>query len=95
MLKSIWAAMTKVLFYICTKVAQWCLTLCDAMDCSPPGSSFHGFLQSRIVEWITMPSSRVRKTQEMNPGLLHLSQVLYCLSYQGSQNTITSVFYKQ
>ena len=28
------------------------LTLCDPMDCSPPGSSVHGILQARIVEWV-------------------------------------------
>ena len=28
------------------------------MDCSPPGSSVHGILQARILQWITMPSSR-------------------------------------
>ena len=39
-------------------VAQLCLTLCDPMDCSPPGSSVHGILQARILEWIAMPSSR-------------------------------------
>ena len=33
-------------------VAQLCLTLCDPMDCSPPGSSVHGILQARILEWI-------------------------------------------
>ena len=33
--------------------------LCDPMDCSPPGSSVHGILQARILEWIAMPSSRV------------------------------------
>ena len=38
-------------------VAQSCLTLCDPMDCSPPGSSVHGILQARILEWVTMPSS--------------------------------------
>ena len=32
--------------------------LCDCMDCSLPGSSVHGILQSRILEWIAMPSSR-------------------------------------
>ena len=37
---------------------QFCLTLCDAMDCSLPGSSVHGFLQARILEWVAMPSSR-------------------------------------
>ena len=33
-------------------------TLCDPMDCSPPGSSVHGTLQARILEWVAMPSSR-------------------------------------
>ena len=33
------------------------MTLCDLMDCSPPGSSVHGILQARIREWIAMPSS--------------------------------------
>jgi len=38
---------------------QSCLTLCDPMDCSsPPGSSVHGILQARILEWAAMPSSR-------------------------------------
>ena len=30
-------------------------TLCDPMDCSPPGSSVHGVLQTRILEWTTCP----------------------------------------
>ena len=29
-----------------------CLTLCDPMDCNPPGSSVHGILQARILEWV-------------------------------------------
>ena len=37
---------------------QSCLTLCNRMDCSPPGSSVHGILQARILEWIAMPFSR-------------------------------------
>ena len=40
------------------QVAQSCPTLCDPMDCSPPGSSVHGILQARILEWVAMPSSR-------------------------------------
>ena len=32
-------------------VAQLCLTLCDSMDCSPPGSSVHGIFQARVLEW--------------------------------------------
>ena len=39
-------------------VAQSCLTLCNPMDCSPPGSSVHGILQTRILEWVAMSSSR-------------------------------------
>ena len=32
-------------------------TLCNPMDCNPPGSSVHGILQARILEWVVMPSS--------------------------------------
>ena len=39
-------------------VIQLCLTLCDPMDCSLPGSSLHGIFQGRILEWVAMPSSR-------------------------------------
>ena len=38
-------------------VAQSCLTLCDPMDCSPPGSSVHGILQARTLEWVPIPFS--------------------------------------
>ena len=38
--------------------AQLCLTLCDPMDCGPPGSSVYGILQARILEWVAMVSSR-------------------------------------
>ena len=34
--------------------AQWSSTLCDSMDCSPPGSSVHGIYQARILEWIAI-----------------------------------------
>ena len=39
-------------------LAQSCPTLCDLMDCSPPGSSVHGILQARILEWVAISSSR-------------------------------------
>ena len=41
-----------------SEVAQSCLTLCDPMDCSPPGSSVHGILQARILEWVAISFSR-------------------------------------
>ena len=34
-----------------SEVAQSCLTLCDPMDCRPPGSSIHGIFQARVLEW--------------------------------------------
>ena len=39
-------------------VAQSCPTLCDPRDCSLPGSSGHGILEARILEWVPMPSFR-------------------------------------
>ena len=39
------------------KVAQLCPTLCDLTACSHPGSSVHGILQARTLEWVAMPSS--------------------------------------
>ena len=39
-------------------VTQSCLTLYDLMDCSPPGSSVHGILQAKILEWVAMSSSK-------------------------------------
>ena len=41
-----------------SEVAQSCLTLCDPMDCSPPGLSVHGILQARILKWVASSFSR-------------------------------------
>ena len=43
---------------VCAQSLQLCPTLCNFMDCSPPGSSVHGILQAKILEWVAMPSSR-------------------------------------
>ena len=52
-------AQIKLLFQLCVRsVPQLCLTLWDPMDCSPPGSSVHGILQARTLEWVAMPFSR-------------------------------------
>ena len=44
--------------YVHAKLLQLCSTLCDSMDCSPPGSSVHDILQIRILEWAAMAFSR-------------------------------------
>ena len=41
-----------------TKLLQSCLTLCDPMYCSLPGSSVHGILQARTLEWVAILFSR-------------------------------------
>ena len=41
-----------------SEVAQLCPTLCNPMDCSPPGSSIHGVFQARVLEWIAISFSR-------------------------------------
>ena len=43
---------------MCAKSLQSCLTFWDPIDCSSPGASVRGILQTRIVEWVAMPSSR-------------------------------------
>ena len=40
------------------KATQLCLTLCNPKDCSLPGSSVHGILQIRVLEWVAVPFSR-------------------------------------
>ena len=39
-------------------ITQSCLTFCDPMGCSQTGSSVHGILQARILEWVAIPFSR-------------------------------------
>ena len=41
-----------------SEVAQLCLTLCDPMDCSLPGSSIHGIFQATVLEWVAISFSR-------------------------------------
>ena len=58
-------------FHCCGLVAQSCLTLCNPRDCNPLGSSVHGILQARILEWVAIFFSRgIFPTQGSNPCLL-------------------------
>ena len=70
-------------------VAQFCPTLCDTMDCSPPGSSMHGISQSRILEWVAIFLLQgIFLTRGLNPSfpsLLHCRWILYLLSYEAVQ----------
>ena len=64
------------------KISQLCPTLCDPMVYSLPGSSVHGILQARILEWVTVPLLQgIFPTQGSNPGLPHCRWILYYLSF--------------
>ena len=56
----------------CAESLQSCLTLCDPMDCSPLGSSVHGILQERILDWVAISFSR----DLFHPGIEHRSPAL-------------------
>ena len=49
-----------------SEVAQWCLTLSDPMDCSPPGSSIHGIFQARVLGWGAIAFSAPTHTHMQN-----------------------------
>ena len=77
----------KPINYCCHLVSHLCLTLCDSMDYSTPGSSVHGISQARILEWVAIPfSSGCSKPRNelMSPALQADSLPL---SHLGSSKT--------
>ena len=62
-------------------VAQSCSTLCDPIDCSPQGSSVHGILQARRLEWVAIPFSR-GSFLPRDPGIKPRSPALQADSLQ-------------
>ena len=77
--------------------AQFCVT---PMDCGLPGSSVHGIIQVRILEWVAVPFSRecsllqgIFPSQGSNPGLPHCRWILYRLSHQRSSRILEWVAY--
>ena len=65
-------------------LAQSCLTLCEPLDCSSPGSSVHGILQARMQEWVAMPSSGGSSRPMIEPASPALQVDSLLLSHQGS-----------
>ena len=57
------------------EVAQSRMTLCDPMDCSLPGSSVHGILQARILEWVAVPFSRASSQIETRSPILQVDSL--------------------
>ena len=66
-------------------VTQLCPTVCDPMDCSPPGPSIHGDSPGKNTGvGCHVLLQGIFPTQRLNPGLLHCRQILDLLSHQGS-----------
>ena len=55
--------------YVCAKLLQSCLTLCNPTNCRVPGSTIHGILQARILEWVAISFSK----DLSNPGIKSMS----------------------
>ena len=71
-------------FMLCL-VTQSCMTLCDPVNCSPPVSSLHGNSPGKNTGvGCHALLEEIFPTQGSNPGLLHCSWILYCVSHLGS-----------
>ena len=71
-----------------------CPTLCDPMDCSPPGSSVHGDSPGMNTEVSChVHFQGIFPTQGSNPGLPHCRQILYHLSFQGNPGELYDQIY--
>ena len=76
---TLWTVKSYESWWDCLKVlaAQLCLTFCDPMDCSPPGSSVHGILLARILEWVAISFSRVSSRPWDRTRLSHIAGRLF------------------
>ena len=85
------------IYGVSAKSLQSCLTLCDPVNCSPPGSSVHGILQTRLLEWVATPSSRGSSWPRLWSCISYVSfigrQVLYHLCLLGSPCILAHLLY--
>ena len=81
----IWSTVKSQIYFheVHAQLLQLCLTLCDPLDCSPPGSSVHGILQARILEWAAIFLLQgIFLSQGLNPSsILHCRGILYPLNH--------------
>ena len=75
-----------LIWVACCSVTESCLTLCDPIDCSPPGSFVHRIFQVRILEWVAISSSRGSSQLKNQTQVCFIScigrQILLPLCYQ-------------
>ena len=63
---------------------QLCPTLCDPMDSSLPGSSVHGILQARILEWVAISFSNIK----LPPTILHMIMYMFQCYFLRSSHSL-------
>ena len=76
--------------------AQSYPTLCDAMNCNPPGSSVQGNSQARILEWVAIPFSRGSSLLRLSLHLLHLLRcrwILYWWAIREAHKWVLGSYY--
>ena len=77
--------------YLCAcSGAQWCLNLCNAMDCSPPGSSFQEIFQARTLEWVAISSGSSRPRDRTCTSCTGRRACSLPLSHLGSPHEVFS-----
>ena len=81
--------LTYVCVCVCTRaraysVIHLCLTLCNPMNSSPPGSSVHGILQARILEWVAISSSRASFGPRIEAASCALAGRFFTTAHVGS-----------
>ena len=78
---------------MCVLVTQLCPTLCDPMDSNPPGSSVHGILQARILQWVASSFSNRNKIVLILRGLTdwQAQEKYSILVVEGSREVVTQV----
>ena len=64
---------------VCVCVTQSCLTLYNPMDYSPPGSSVHGILQARILEWVLIAYSRGSSRPRVHTWVFCIARRFYTI----------------
>ena len=60
-------------------ISQSCPTVCDPRDCSLPGTSVHGILQARVLEWVAMPSSRGSSQPRDQTQISHIADRFFTI----------------
>ena len=73
-------------------IIQSCLTLCDPMDWSPPGSSVHGILQARMLEWVAMPFSKGSSQPRDGIQVSHMAGVFFTMEALLKQDPLPDTY---